>query len=103
MKGTEKQVKWATEIRANIVKTFQSVIADFAPMAAANETVRKNIADIQVRIDLLNAESVHAGDIIDLFRGIRFGGDYREDFEQVISVYRVATPTTAGQRAILGR
>lgn len=103
MLGSEKQIKWATEIRANVVKTFQAVIADFAPMADANEIVRKNIADIQARIDLLNAENVHAGDIIDLFKSVRFRDDHRKDFEGILSVYRVAAPATAGQRAILMR
>lgn len=28
MKGTEKQINWATEIRANVVKTFEDAIVD---------------------------------------------------------------------------
>lgn len=103
MIGTEKQISWATEIRANVVKTFESVIADFAPMADSNEIIRKNISDVQARIDRLNIESVHAGDIIDLFKGIRFSGNHTQDFEKVIAVYRVTAPSTDGQRAILMR
>lgn len=103
MLGSEKQVKWATEIRNNIINTLKAVIADFAPMADTNEMVRNNIADVQARIDLLTADNIHAGDIIDLFKGIRFSGDHTKDFEGIISVYRVAVPNTDGQRTILMR
>lgn len=102
MLGTEKQIKWATEIRTNVVKTLQAVIADLQVMSN-NDMARRNISDIQVRIDLLNAENVHAGDIIDLFKDVRFSGDHRQDFEKVISVYRVSVANTAGQRTILMR
>lgn len=101
MVGTEKQVKWASEIRSNIIKTLQAVINDFAPMASSNEMVRKNIADVNERINRLSADGVHAADIIDLFKGIRFSGDYKVDFERVISVYRVTVPSTQGQHEIL--
>lgn len=103
MLGTENQVKWATEIRANLVKTFQAVIDDYAPMAATNEIIRENIADVQARIDRLNAKDIHAGDIIELFKGVRFSGDHRQDLDEVIAVYRVATASTEGQRMILMR
>lgn len=101
MLGSEKQVKWATEIRDNVVKTLQAVINDFSPMASSNEMVRKNIADVNERINRLSADGVHAADIIDLFKGIRFSGDYKVDFERVISVYRVTVPSTQGQHEIL--
>ena len=44
MVGTEKQVKWASEIRSNIIKTFQAVINDYTPMAATNAIIQENIA-----------------------------------------------------------
>lgn len=93
MLGTEKQVKWATEIRSNIVKTFES--------AAVAEPQLKNV--IQPYIDRLIADDMYAGDIIDLFKGIRFNGDLQHDLPGIMSVYRVAVANTAGQHAILGR
>lgn len=103
MLGSEKQIKWATDIRANIITTFQKVIDEFAPMAATNEIVRDNIDYLQTLTDLLNAENVHAGDIIDLFKHIRFSGDYREDFMKIRLVYRIEVPCNKGQRTLLMR
>lgn len=93
MKGTEKQVKWATEIRINIIKTFED--------AAEAEPQIKTLA--QPYIDRLSAGDVYAGDIIDLFKGVKFNGDFRHDLPDVMAVYHVAVANTDGQHAILGR
>ena len=103
MVGTEKQVKWASEIRSNIIKTFQAVINDSAPMAATNAIIQENIAGLQARIDRLTVDNIYAGDIIDLFKDIRFSGDYKDDFSRVLSVYNVGSTNTNGQREILMR
>lgn len=103
MLGSEKQVKWATEIRDHIIRTFQAVIADYAPMADTNEMVRENIAGLQARMERLNADNVHAGDIIDLFKDVRFSGNHQEDLGRVLAVYRVGYPNTQGQHDILMR
>lgn len=103
MVGTEKQVKWASEIRSNIIKTFQAVINDYTPMAATNAIIQENIAGLQARIDRLTVDNIYAGDIIDLFKDIRFSGDYKDDFSRVLSVYNVGSTNTNGQREILMR
>ena len=93
MKGTEKQVKWAPEIRANVIKTF-------ADAASAEPQLK---AAISPYIERISSDDIYAGDIIDLFSGIRFKGDLQHNVPEVMAVYRVATPSTDGQRAILGR
>lgn len=93
MKGTEKQIKWATEIRSNLIKTFEA--------AASAEPQIKDM--ITPYIERLTSDDVHAGDIIDLFSGIRFNGDLQHDVPAIMAVYHVAVANTAGQRAILGR
>lgn len=103
MVGTEKQVKWASEIRSNIIKTFQAVINDYTPMAATNAIIQENIAGLQARIDRLTVDNIYAGDIIDLFKDVRFSGDYKDDFSRVLSVYSVGSSNTNGQREILMR
>lgn len=93
MKGTEKQVKWATEIRSNLINTFESAI-DAEPQL-------QNV--IQPYIDRLSMDDVYAGDIIDLFKGLKFNGDLQHDLTDVMAVYRVSVANTAGQHTILGR
>lgn len=93
MKGTEKQVKWAADIRTNIIKTFEA--------ASEAEPQIKDLA--KPYIDRLSADDVYAGDIIDLFKDIRFNGDLQHDLPNVMAVYHVAFANTAGQHAILGR
>lgn len=103
MKGTEKQIKWATEIQHNIIKTFEAVIAEISPYAESNQNVKANIDGIRLRMDLLTDDNVYAGDIIDLFKDIRFSGDCKEDFGSVSAVYRVRVPMTATAKALLAR
>ena len=93
MKGTEKQIKLATEIRSNLIKTFESAIAA--------EPQMQNV--IQPYIDRLSKDDVFAADLIDLFNGITFSGDMQHDLTNVMSVYRVTVANTTGQHAILGR
>lgn len=103
MKGTERQVALAEKIRDNVVTTFENmfpVIPAIAPNQAAAETAVK---ELQSRIDRLNSEGVYAGDIIDLFKDIRFNGDLQHDFNEVMAVYNVTVPYTTTARALLGR
>lgn len=108
MKGTEKQIAWATEI----IKTAKTILAntleETKPMlAAAPEEQKKifeaNMSDLRAKLARMEAPDTHAGDIIDLFKGLRVTADHNADFGSLIAVYRVATPNTAGQRALLGR
>lgn len=93
MKGTEKQIKWATEIRANLIKTFEAAIS-------AEPQLKDVIASYIERID---SDDIYAGDIIDLFSGIRFNGDLQHDVPAIMAVYHVAVANTTGQHMILGR
>lgn len=103
MKGTEKQVAWATKIRENVVKTFSSMF-NVLPAIAPNQAAAKSAAEeLQSRIDRLTREDVYAGDIISLFKDIRFNGDLQHDFNEVVAVYNVAVPDTVTARVLLGR
>jgi hypothetical protein len=101
MRGSEKQIKWATEIRDNVIKTYTEaipILEDLAPNPEAYEKVKQLLT---ARIELLKDENIHAGDIIDIFKDIRFNGDNEHDLECVISRYRFYSPITQGQRKIL--
>ena len=108
MKGTEKQISWATEI----VKTANTILAntleDTKPMLEAAPDAQKkifeaNMSDLRAKLDRMEDPETHASDIIDLFKGLRVTDDHNADFGSLIAVYRVATPNTAGQRTLLGR
>ncbi len=103
MKGTDRQIAWATEIRANVIKTLTAVMPLYVQSAPSPEAAEMATKLLQTRIDVLNAPDVYAGDIIELFKDIRFNGDIEHDFGHVNAVYRVGTIFTTGQRAILGK
>lgn len=94
MKGTEKQVKWASEIRENVIRSLEFVKKN-SPSATQ--------AEAQKRIDLLNDVDVYAGDIISLFQDIRFGVNEMENAQSVMVVYnhRTFMPNTPGERHLL--
>lgn len=102
MKGSAKQIAWAEEIRANVVSSFDKFIEDIKAFDAPEEVKAANIAGCQERIEALNAAE-YAGDIIDLFKDIRFTGNVDVDFPKVMAVYRVTKANTPGEKEILRR
>lgn len=100
MKGSEKQVRWAEEIRNNVVSSFEKFIEDIKAFDAPEEIKAANIAGCKERIEALN-DAEYAGDIIDLFKDIRFAGNNEKDFPKVMAVYNTTRPNTDGQKKIL--
>lgn len=100
MKGTAKQITWAEEIRHNVLASFGKAIEDIKNSDAPEEIKTANIAGCVKRVDALTAAE-YAGDVINLFKDIRFTGDNATDFPKVMAVYRVTRPNTPGERAIL--
>ena len=96
MKGTDKQVAWATEIRQNVVAILNQTIEDIKATNGPEVAVKKLIGEINDKITALN-EAEYAGDIIDLFKGIKADSTP----QKVFAVYNTRTPMTEGQKAIL--
>lgn len=101
MKGTNKQINWASDIRDGIISVMTDAINTFAAQAASNPIVQDNIDGLQERINRLSSDDVYAGDIIDLFCGVHLTGDCNADLGAVMSVYNVSVPATTGQRWLL--
>lgn len=81
MKGTEKQIAWATDIKANIIKVYDGVKAA-DPSGAAM---------IDKAIEMLEAID-DAGLIINLYRSVKFDGDLMHDFSELASAHMLMTP-----------
>lgn len=92
MKGTEKQIAWANEIRANVIKSLEFIKAH-SPASVQ--------AEAQKRIDRLNEKNVDAGDIIDIFKDIHFGADEMKNAREVHAAYRVTLPYTSSGKYLL--
>lgn len=100
MKGTEKQIAWAEEIRRNVLACFGRAIEYMKNMDTQEEIKTANIRDFVARVDALTSAE-YASDVINLFKDIRFSGDLETDFPKVVSVYRVTIPNTPGEKSIL--
>jgi hypothetical protein len=96
MRGTEKQLSWATEIQQRVISIVETTIAEAKADPRndpENPIVQANIKSCEAIIDAVKScES--AGDMIDCFKSVR-------DFGDIISVYRVHVPKNAGQRKLL--
>ena len=100
MKGSEKQLKWANDIIRNIRAAWE--VAKNDEKSKAMPGYAAGVAQWEERLDRLeNAD--YAGDIIDLFKDIRFTDDQWHNLCDIISVYRVKMPCTEGQSKILGK
>lgn len=94
MKGSEKQIAWAEELKEKAVDTFNH-LKDADPSEDGKKQAEVMIEAIK------NAE--YAGDIISIFKYVNFNGDWMHDIKEISSVYRVTVPETEGQKKILGK
>lgn len=100
MKGSEKQLKWANDIIRNIRAAWE--VAKNDEKSKAMPGYAAGVALWEERLDRLeNAD--YAGDIIDLFKDIRFTDDQWHNMCYIISVYNIKRPYTEGQKKILGK
>lgn len=82
MKGSEKQIKWAEDIKANLVKTYKGLI----PMMPEADRPQMEKA-----IEKLNSIE-QAGIIIEAYKAVKFSGDLQKDFMAIMTTHRNMTP-----------
>lgn len=100
MKGTEKQIAWATDIINKIVPVMEQTVTDIRNMAGNEEIKAANIAGFEKRIAALK-EAEYAGDVISVFGDVRMSGNHQQDISKVLAAYRVMLPGTDGMKKIL--
>ena len=86
MTGSDKQIKWATELRDSAVETIREFV-DYAKTAGAPAAV---VADWSSRIDKLTACDI-AGAVIDQFDGFSRTGDIQKDAVSLNAKYNAGT------------
>lgn len=98
MKGTQKQISWAEDIKANVLATIEAAKEYGRKQGSPEQT----FAMLNQWEERLNDEDVYAGDIIGIFRDCHFGSNEEENIRMMISAYRFvfvqATIHTEGQR-----
>ena len=88
MKGSEKQIAWATDI----VGTIQKIFCD-AEKAQANHPMIEKVKEMHNRI-IANMMNGNAGEIIDDFKGIcRHEGKALEDYNDAVNRIAVVEMT----------
>ena len=87
MRGSEKQIKWAEEIRANLIKTYSGAKALMTG---------KDADGMDAAIEILN-KCEYAGDIIDMYKGIKFTGELYTDISAIMACHRTA-PAAEGAK-----
>lgn len=100
MRGSEKQIQWATEISETVTSILRAASKEIEDKSTDEAIKQKNISDIAVRIAAIESAE-YAGDIINLFKDIKKTGNTMKDFSKVLSVYRYSLPYTEGEKAIL--
>lgn len=103
MRGTEKQIAWAIEIRNNVIRALDDVCDELAKHAEEDPDAKTSVAIYKEREARLLNEDVYAGDIINLFKDCVFNGDVRHDGLSVLSVYKIHKALTDGEAVLLGR
>lgn len=100
--GSEKQVKWANDIRNTLNKIITEAEKEINAIKDATKEQKKAvIAHVEAYRNRINSAE-NAGDIINLFKDIRYTSNPENDLGKVLAVFRVAHPMTEGERKIIG-
>ncbi len=86
MKGTEKQIAWAEEIKARTIKTINDTISQLATMPAPADKKAAAIAEQSRRLDVVNRIQL-ASDMIDGFKAVG-GDDLRHDVSVINAAFK---------------
>ena len=101
MRGTEKQIKWAEEIKAATLEAIDKIITDgqkYAGTPKADALLEKLAAQ---REALKTCE--YAGDIIDCFQYIDASAPLEARCKAFVAACRVNYPNTPAQKMMLGK
>jgi hypothetical protein len=90
LRGSEAQVRWATDIRQNVNRTIDSAVSQLRGMGGltpAQEQARENSLQLYSEVrDRVNSVT-QASSLIDAFRGVDFS-DFRQALAAIQSVGR---------------
>ncbi len=88
MKGSEKQIKWAEDIKINVLAIIADAIAACEQSNVADS--KKSAFIAQMNAVKHNIETVdYAGDLISVFAGVKHTNDYKDDLANFKSALRI--------------
>ena len=88
MKGTEKQIAWAEDIKATVVKTIETMIAMTANDPRANtDAARARIAKVTRALEAVKScDKAH--DLIEVYGDVTSRRSERENLGMVLAILR---------------
>lgn len=87
MRGSEKQIKWAEDIKVNVLAVISEAIT--ACESSSISDAQKAAFVGQMNTLKFNVENVeYAGDLIEVFRNVEPTGDYKHDISVLKSALR---------------
>lgn len=87
MRGSEKQIRWAEEIKVNVLAVISEAIT--ACESSNISDAQKAAFVSQMNTLKFNVENVeYAGDLIEVFRDVEPTGDYKHDISVLKSALR---------------
>lgn len=105
MKGTEKQITWAEDIKAATIKTIETMLSMTANDPRANTDAAKAVrAKVTRALDAVRA-CEDAGDLITVYQGVSSTKTERENLMTVMAAIgnRFKTQySTKAQQALIG-
>ena len=105
MKGSEKQIAWAEDIKATTIKTIEAMLAMTANDPRANTDAAKAVrAKVNRALDAVRA-CEDAGDLIEVYKGVSGSKTERENLAAVMAAIgnRFKTQySTETMRALIG-
>ena len=101
MKGTEKQIAWAEEIKTATLEAIDRLIAD-GQQYAGNPKADALLAKLSSQRDAINA-CEYAADIIDCFASVKPYKPVEDRCKAFIAASRVHLPQNKAQEKLLGK
>lgn len=100
MRGSEKQLKWAEEIKAVIIPAMESIIAEGEKKDQSDERVATTLKQIKARKNALETAE-YAGDVISIYGDAAKGKDAQSVAGSLVAIWRVKVATTDGEKDLL--
>lgn len=87
MRGSEKQIKWAEDIKVNVLAIISDAIAFCKSSNTSNEQKERFIGQMNtLKYNIENVE--YAGDLIEVFKDTKHSGNCKQDISAVRSALR---------------
>lgn len=99
MRGSEKQIRWAEDIKVNVLAIISEAIVACEKSSISDAQKEAFVGQMNtLRYNVENVE--YAGELIDVFGSLKHTGDYKSDIKALKSALRIGDLNKTFSKAV---